>query len=68
MANGRKMRLCGFRSGVLVEEEVNNYNVAERKAALTAEGFITWVTDEVAPGMREFHSGGYMLNRPNRSA
>lgn len=62
------MRLCGFRSGVLVTEEVSDHTLADRRAYLISEGFTTWVTNEVSPGMREFHSGGYMLNRPSQSA
>ena len=62
------MRLCGFRAGVLVSEDVTSETLQDRRMALVAEGFTCWVTDEEYPGIREYQCGGCMQNKPSQSA
>lgn len=64
--NLRPMRLCGFRAGVLVSEDVTSETLQDRRMTLVAEGFTCWVTDEEFPGIREFHCGARKQNTPSQ--
>lgn len=63
MTKSNPMRLVGFRSGVLISEDVTDETLAAKREELVAQGFTVWVTDEPFPGIREYHCAGYMQNK-----
>ena len=66
MTEFSQMRLVGFRSGVLVSEDVTDETVNDKRQELVAQGFTVWVTHEPFPGIREYHCAGYMLNKASQ--